>query len=94
MGRAFGFVISGVLMMVSVIIHLISVELFAADKPLYSVATDGTAVVNGSEHAALWSEILMVWMPFAVFFSAFLWVTIREYRRQVQTAAGNARPPG
>jgi len=95
MGRAYDFVVAAVLIVVSVIIHRISVELFAAGKPLYRTGADGTSVLNGAARASLWSEILIVWVPLAVILAAFAWVFIREFRRQVQTATqrGPRRSP-
>lgn len=89
--RAYDIVVAGVLMTVSVIIHLMAVNLFAPDQPLWNVATDGTSVLNGTQKAALWFEILSVWMPLLVFGTAMVYVMVREYRRQVQTAT-QARP--
>lgn len=91
MGRAYDFVASGVLMAISIIIHLIAVELFKPSGPLYGVATDGTSNMNGAARAALWFEILSVWVPLAVFGASMLWVLIREYRRQIQTSIGQPR---
>lgn len=91
MSRAYDLVTAGVLMAISVIIHLISVELFKPSGPLYSVATDGTGNMNGTARATLWFEILSVWVPLAVFAAAMLYVLIREYRRQIQTTVGQAR---
>lgn len=92
MGRAYDFVVAGVLTMIAIIIHLVSVELFSPDKPLYGIATDGTQVMNGAARAAFWSEFLIVWMPLAVVATAMTWVFIREFRRQVQTATSAPRP--
>lgn len=92
MGRAYDFVVAGTLMMISVIIHLISVELFKPESALHAVASDGTATLDGAAKADLWFQILSVWMPLAVFAAAMVWVMIREYRRQIQTAVSSPRP--
>jgi len=57
---------------------------------LYSVATDGTQNVNGQAHADLWFQILTVWVPLAAIGGIAVWAIVREYRRQVQTAATRA----
>lgn len=93
MGRAYDFVVAGTLMMISVVIHLISVELFSPDKALFDIATDGTEAMNGSARAELWFEVLSIWMPLAVFAASMVYVMVREYRRQIQTATGQPRPP-
>ena len=92
MSRAADFVIASVLIMVSGIIHLISIELFNVEGALYGIATDGTEVLNGAERAAFWSEFFIVWLPMMVAVAAMAWVVIREYRRQVQTGVGQQRP--
>jgi len=90
MSRAYDIVVAAVLVIISNVIHLIAVELFAPNQPLYEVATDGTQNVNGAARAALWFEILSVWVPLSVVFCAFAWMMIREYRRRVQTTAARA----
>jgi hypothetical protein len=91
MGRAFDFVVVGVIGTISLIIHRISVELFAPGKPLYAVATDGTQTLNGQARADFWFEFLAVYLPVLVFASIIAWAFIREYRRQVQTATAPVR---
>jgi len=86
MSRSFDFVVVGVIWLISSVIHLIAVELFAPGKPLYSVATDGTSVMNGTERATLWFEILAVWVPVLAAIGILAWALLREYRRQVATA--------
>jgi len=91
MGRAYDFVVAAVLVIISAVIHLVAVELFAPGNALYQIATDGTSTLNGTARANLWFEFLTVWMPLMVIGTAFVWVTIREYRRQVQTATQTRR---
>lgn len=86
MSRAFDFVVVGVIWVISAVIHLMAVELFAPGSPLYELATDGTAVMNGTARAGLWFQILAIWVPVASALSIVLWAVIREYRRTVSTA--------
>jgi hypothetical protein len=86
MSRAFDFVVVGVIWVISAVVHLMAVELFAPGSPLFALATDGTAVMNGTARAGLWFNILAVWMPVAAGVGIVLWAIIREYRRTVSTA--------
>jgi len=85
--RSFDFVVVGVIGIIASVIHLMAVELFAPNQPLHQLASDGTSVMNGAARADLWFEILSVWMPLIAFGGILAWAMIREYRRQVQTAA-------
>jgi len=64
-----------------------AVELFAPESPLHIMASDGTEVMKGAERADLWFEILAIWTPLLVIGFAGLYLIIREYRRQITTAA-------
>lgn len=90
MSRAYDLTVASVLTIIAVVIHLMGVELFAPTGVLYGIATDGTEVFNGTARATLWFEIITVWAPLATTGTGWLWVLIREYRRQVQTAVRQA----
>jgi len=86
MGRAFDFVLSGILVLISVLIHRIGVELFAPNTPLHELASQGVHM-QGASRADLWFQILAIWSPLLCMGFAFVYILIREYRRQVTTAA-------
>jgi len=88
--RAYDFTVSSVIIIIAAIVHRMAIELFAPNTVLYSVATDGTEVVNGQAHADLWFQIIGIWAPFGAAVSILIWSLIREYRRQVQTASQRA----
>jgi len=90
MSRSYDFVVSSVIVIIAVVVHRMAIELFAPNTILYSVATDGTAVMNGQQHADLWFQIIAIWAPFGAAVSILLWALIREYRRQVQTVSQRA----
>ena len=90
MSRAYDIVVAAVIYIVAVIVHLMSVELFAPGSVLYNLATDGTAVMNGQARADLWFEMLAVYIPLLAMAGISVWLMIREYRRQVQTAVARA----
>lgn len=85
MTRAYDFVVAGVITIIAAIIHRISVALFAPDGALWAIATDGTGVFSGTQRAALWFEILTVWVPLLMIGGIWAWALVREYRRQRQT---------
>jgi hypothetical protein len=85
--RIFDFTLSGVLVILAAVVHRMAVELFAPESPLHKLASDGTAIMKGAERADLWFEILAIWVPLAVVFFAGMYLLIREYRRQISTAA-------
>lgn len=86
MSRAFDFTVVGVIWVIAVVIHLMSVELFAPGSPLYQLAVDGTETMNGQARADLWYEILAVWVPLGAAGGISAWAFLREYRRQAATA--------
>jgi uncharacterized membrane protein len=88
MSTAYDLVVGTVLSIIAMIIHRLGAELFAPDKPLYAIATDGTAVLNGASRVELWYQTLTIWMPILVIGGAWTYVMIRIYRRQVRTAVG------
>lgn len=88
MSRAFDFVVVGVIVIISVVIHLISVQLFAPNAPLHALASSGTQALNGAQRADTWYQILAVWVPLGASTCIVLWAFIREFRRQRATAVG------
>lgn len=91
MGRGYDFVVVGVIYIIAIVIHVISVELVSPGTPLYAIATDGTAVMNGAARAELWYKILTVWVPLLAMGGITAWGFVREYRRQAITAAQRVR---
>lgn len=91
MSRAYDFVVVGIVWLFAIIIHRISIELFTPGSPLYEIATDDTATLNGTARADLWFEFLVVYMPLLVGGGIVAWAIVREYRRRVQTAAQPVR---
>lgn len=87
MGRAFDFVVIGIVWIISAIIHLVSIRLMQPGSSLWRIATDGTENVNGTAHATLWFEFLAVYMPVLVAGGIVAWAFVREYRRQTATGA-------
>ena len=88
--RAYDFTVASVIIIISIIVHRMAIELFAPNTVLYSVATDGTANVNGAQHADLWFQIIGIYAPFGAAVSILLWALVREYRRQVSTVSQRA----
>lgn len=91
MSRAFDFVVVGVIWTIAIVIHFIAISLFAPDTPLHTLASTGTATMNGAERADLWHEILAVWVPMFACGGISAWAFIREYRRQAVTAVRGVR---
>jgi hypothetical protein len=79
-----------VIALIAVIIHRIGVELFAPESPLHEVASRADNL-GGADKADLWFQILAIWGPLFVLGFAMAFLLIKEYRRQVSTAA-TARP--
>lgn len=86
MSRAFDFVVMGVIIIISVVIHMMGVELFQPGSPLHEMASTGTSTMNGAERADLWYQMLSLWVPLGASTGILLWGFIREYRRQANTA--------
>ena len=86
MSRAFDFVVVGVIWIIAIVIHLVSIQLFAPGSPLFELATSGTATMHGTERAENWHQILAVWMPLLACGGISAWAFVREYRRQAATA--------
>lgn len=86
MGRGFDFTVVGVIIIIAYVMHLIGINLFQPGSPLYEVAA-GASHFNAQAKADLWFEILTVWMPLLASGGIIAWAVIREYRRQVATAA-------
>ena len=91
MGLAYDIVVAGVIALISFVIHYIGVELFAPGTPLFRVATDGTAVINGGALSWQWAQIIIVWAPLGGILVAVAWPFLRSYRRQANTAVRQVR---
>ena len=92
MSRAFDFTTVGVTWIICVIIHRLAVELFAPDSTLYQIATIDNSNVNAAENVSIWWQWIGVYMPLTVGAGILAWAFIREYRRQVATAAPRPAP--
>jgi len=88
MSTAYDLVVGTVLTIIAMVIHRVGTELFAPNKPLHEIASDGTAVLSGASRVDLWYQILTIWVPLLVIGGAWAYVMIRIYRRQVRTAVG------
>lgn len=91
MTRIFDFTVIGVVSIISSVIHLMAVELFAPESPLHEVAS-GATNLDGATRADLWFEILSIWVPLLAIGGILAWGMVREYRRQVSTAMTRGRP--
>lgn len=92
MTRVFDFTVAGVIHIIAVVVHFMGITLFQPGSALYDIATDGTAVMNGTARADLWFEIITIYAPLLAVGSIWGWLLMREYRRQVTTAV--TRRPG
>lgn len=90
MSLAYDMVVSGVLLVISVIMNRIALYLFAPGTALHEMASSAT-LLQGAARADLWYEILGIWMPLFGVLVAFAWPLVRVYRRQAVTAA-STRP--
>lgn len=93
MSRSYDFLVAGIVTLVAIAMHRMLVGLVAPGTGLWDVATTGTSAFNGTANAAFWFEIGVVWIPVIGVAGVWAWVLIREFRRQVATGAGIARPP-
>lgn len=91
MTLAYDFVVSGVITIISVIIHVMAVNLFAPGTALHMVAS-GATLMDGAARADLWYQILAMWVPLFGLVVAGAWPFVRAYRRQANTAVTQARP--
>lgn len=80
------FVVAGVITIIMFVIHRVGVELFAPGSQLWKTATEGTAVMSGTQHANTLFQVIVVWMPILFISGVWIWAMLRAYRRQVQTA--------
>lgn len=86
MTLAFDFVVSGVIAIISVIVHVMAIELFAPGTGLHMVASSGTELMNGAARADRWYQIFAIWIPLGGLFVSVAWPLVRSYRRQSATA--------
>jgi len=90
MGLAYDLVVASVITMIAVVIHFIGIELVAPGTPLFDMAVENAANLDGAAKASLWFQIFVVWIPMIGIGGIWLWTVIKAYKRQVQTAV---RPP-
>jgi len=91
MTRGFDFTVAGVITTIAIVIHRLSLTLFAPGQPLYKIAADATTL-GGASRAWLWFQIISIWAPLLAIGGIWLWTLVREFRRQVTTAKTPARP--
>jgi len=91
MGRAFDFVVVGVIWIIAIVIHLMGINLFAPGTPLHVLASTGTEAMDGAARADLWYEMLTLWVPLIAAGGITAWAMVREYRRQAVTAVQRVR---
>lgn len=84
MSRLYDYLVIGVVTLISIIVHLVSVYLFAPETKLHDLASMATQF-NGAARADLWFEILAVWAPMIATGGIICWGFVRELRRQSQT---------
>jgi len=87
MSTAFDITVATVISIIAIVIHRVGTELFAPNKPLHEIASDGTAVLQGASRVDLWYQTLTIWIPILVIAGAWSYAFIRLYKRQVRTAA-------
>jgi hypothetical protein len=85
MSRAYDIVVASVITIIAVVIHVVSLELFAKGTPLHELAA-GATHFSAADKAALWADMLIIWVPLLAVGGIWAWVFIREYRRQAATA--------
>lgn len=90
MSLAYDMVVSGVIFIISVVIHVMAVQLFAPGTPLHVTASAATTL-NGADRADLWYQILAMWVPLGGLLVSGLWPLIRAYKRQAATAIQTVR---
>jgi len=90
MTTAFDFTVATVISIIAIVIHRLSLTLFAPGQVLYSIAADASTL-GGSGRAWLWFQIISIWAPLLVTGAIWLWVAVRLYKRQITTAATPAR---
>lgn len=91
MTLAYDLVVSGVIICIAAVVHLLSIMLFAPGTELHILASEAT-MFSGAQRAQLWFEILSVWVPAGGLVVAFTWPIVRAYRRQARTAQRAAAP--
>lgn len=92
MSAAYDVVVASVITIIMIVLHRIGVEMFAPGSALWEVATDGTEVMSGAQHANMLFQVIVVWMPMLFIGGVWLYVAIRAWKRQVQTAIPQGAP--
>lgn len=91
MSRPYDWTLVGVISIISVLIHTISVELFGPQSILHQQANTATHF-DAAARVDQWFEILAVWAPMIAIVGIILWALFREYRRQTVGTVQRARP--
>lgn len=86
MTLAYDITIGGSITIIMFVIHRVGVELFAPGSQLWETATTGTEVMSGTQHANTLFQVIVVWMPIIFITGIWLYVAIRAWKRQIQTA--------
>lgn len=90
MSLAYDMTVSAVIAIISVVIHMMALYLFAPDTALHALASQAT-LLNGADRADLWYQILVMWVPLGGLLVAAVWPLARAYRRQAATAVQQRR---
>lgn len=94
MTRSYDFVVATVVTLVAIVWHRIAVDAIAPDASLYetvsSLAVSG-GPLNVGTRISFWFEIGVIWIPLIAIGAIWLYVFVREFRRQVATGAGEVR---
>ena len=91
MTRAYDYTTASVVTIIAIVMHYIMIEMVAPGTGIWDLATTGTEVLNGQARAGQWFEIIVLWVPLIGIAGVWAWAFVREWRRQVQTAAPRAR---
>lgn len=89
MTLAYDMVVSGVIVVISILVNRIAIYLFAPGTALHVLASNA-AHFNAAARADLWYEILALWVPLGGIVVALAWPLVRAYRRQAVTVARGA----
>lgn len=91
MTRSYDFVVATVVTLVAIIWHRMAVGFLDPSGTLYEIAADATNL-GGASLASWWHSIGVMWLPLIAIGGIWLYVFVREFRRQAITGTG-ARPP-
>lgn len=92
MTRSFDFTTAIVVTLVAFVWHRIGVGFLAPDSTLFGIVSSGPGVLNETARISFWFEIGVVWIPMIAIGGVWVYVFVREFRRQIVTGAGSAGP--